>query len=78
MTNLLKRRHAAFAGVLAAAALASAAPAQAQAASPDRCEGGVERLETQFREIEERRGYDAAVKWWDKAWAKYYENCVAP
>jgi hypothetical protein len=37
---------------------------------------GAERLEQQFREIEAQRGYDAAVKWWYKAWERYYERCV--
>ena len=41
-----------------------------------RCEGAVERLEAKFRQIEEQRGYDKAVKWWDKAWAEYHDRCV--
>ena len=67
----------AVAGVLAAAALTTAAPAQADKA--DRCEAKLERIEGRFRVIEERRGYEAASEWWnDHAWPKYYERCVAP
>ena len=69
------RLRIAAAGLLAAAAIGSAAPA-AQAHETDRCEGGVERLEQRFREIEERRGYDAAVQWWEHAWARYHAKCV--
>ncbi len=67
----------AVAGILAAAALTSAAPAQAD--KTERCEDRLERIETRFRVIEERRGYEAASEWWnDHAWPKYYERCVAP
>ena len=76
MSISTNRVRIACAGLLAAAALGTAPPAQAQ--QPDRCEGGAERLEQEFRQIEERRGYDAAVKWWDKAWARYHDRCVAP
>lgn len=77
MTTIHKRGRLALAGILAAAALSSAAPAQADKA--DRCEAKLERIEQRFRQIEERRGYDAATKWWnDEAWPKYYERCVAP
>ncbi len=77
MTTIHKRGRLALAGVLAAAALGSAAPAQAD--KTDRCEAKLERIEHRFRQIEERRGWDAAAKWWnDHAWPKYYERCVAP
>jgi hypothetical protein len=77
MTTIHKRGRLALAGVLAAAALGSAAPAQADKA--DRCEAKLERIEQRFRQIEERRGYDAATKWWNEhAWPQYYERCVAP
>ena len=71
------RLRAACAGVLAAASLAAAAPAQADEA--DRCDRKLERLEQRFREIEARRGYDAATRWWNEhGWPNYYERCVAP
>ncbi len=70
----MTRTRIALAGILAAAALGTATPAHA--GKPDRCEGGVERLENRFRQIEERRGYEAATKWWDKAWRKYHDRCV--
>ena len=58
MTTIHKRGRIAVAGILAAAALGSAAPAQADKA--DRCEAQLERIEQRFRQIEERRGYEAA------------------
>jgi hypothetical protein len=77
MTTIHKRGRLALAGVLAAAALGSAAPAQADTA--DRCEVKLERIEQRFRQIEERRGYEAATKWWNEhAWPTYYERCEAP
>ena len=80
MTNLHRRGRLAVAGILAAAALGSTAPAQAAPADQaDRCEARLERIEQRFREIEERRGYDAATKWWnEQGWPQYYERCVAP
>ncbi len=69
----------AFAGVLAAAAIGSAAPAHAgPAEKAERCEARLVEIEERFREIEARRGYDAAVAWWEKRWAAYYANCLAP
>ena len=62
-------------------AISPASPAQAHHDRPskaERCEQGVERLETRFRQIEEQRGYEAATKWWERAWEKYYERCLAP
>jgi hypothetical protein len=75
MTNAIKRRRVAFAGLLAAAALGTAAPTPADA-HKYRCEGAVERLEAKFRQIEERNGYDKAVRWWENAWRKYHDRCV--
>jgi hypothetical protein len=75
MRKLGPGRRLATAAVIAVAAIGAAAPAQA--AKPYPCEGGEQRLEQQFREIEAKRGYDAAVKWWDKAWEGYYESCLA-
>jgi hypothetical protein len=70
----------AVAGVLAAATIGSAAPAYAGPAdTAERCEAQYERLEDRFREIEERRGWDAAAEWWNEhGWPKYYERCLAP
>jgi len=77
MINIRTRGRLAVAGVLAAAALGSAAPAQADEA--ERCENRLERIEARFRVIEERRGYEAASEWWnDHAWPQYHERCVAP
>jgi hypothetical protein len=71
------RRRLALAGILAAAALGSAAPAQADAKPAD-CDTQLEQLEARFYEIEERRGYEAATKWWTKHWDAYYRSCLAP
>jgi hypothetical protein len=77
MTSIHKRGRLALAGILATAALGSAAPAQADKA--DRCEAKLERIEQRFRQIEERRGYEAATTWWNEhAWPSYYELCEAP
>lgn len=80
MTTIHRRGRIAVTGILAAAALGSAAPAQATPADKaERCEARLERIEHRFRQIEERRGWDAASKWWnDHAWPNYYERCVAP
>ncbi len=81
MTSFHKRGRIALAGILAAAALGSAAPAQAHGGGDkaDRCETRLERIEERFRKIEERRGWEAAAEWWnDHAWPKYYERCEAP
>ena len=77
MSRFNGRPRVAFAALLATAAVGSAMPAQAStdAASAD-CDVRLEQLEAKFREIEERRGYDKAVKWWDKAWARYHDRCV--
>ena len=77
MTIIHKRGRLAVAGILASAALGSATPAQADKA--DRCERKLERIEERFRQIEERRGWEAASEWWnDHAWPTYYERCEKP
>ena len=80
MTTIHRRGRLAVAGILAAAALGSAAPAQAAPAdNPDRCATLLERTEDRFRQIEERRGWYEAAEWWnDHGWPKYYQRCVAP
>jgi hypothetical protein len=69
----LSRFKPVIAALAVAAALGSAGSAQA---TPVDCEGGAEHVEQQFREIEAKKGYDAAVKWWDGAWRKYHDRCV--
>ena len=69
------RTKLALAAALAAAALGSAAPAQAH---PANCDERLEQLEARFYEIEAKRGYEAAVKWWEHRWPIYYERCLAP
>jgi hypothetical protein len=72
MTRANRRRRFALAALIATAAIGSAAPAQA---TPADCETRLERIEAQFREIEERRGYDAATEWWQTRWHAYYQSC---
>jgi hypothetical protein len=75
MKSANRRRRFALAALLATAAIGSAAPAQA---SPADCETRLERIEAKFREIEEKRGWEAAAEWWEKRWQRYYERCLAP
>jgi hypothetical protein len=77
MTNLVKRRRLAVAGVLAAAAIASATPTAAHADAPaERCDVRLERLVDQFYDQADRRSYEAAVEWWDARWHAYFQSCV--
>ncbi len=79
MTTIHRRGRLAVAGVLAAAALGSAAPAQADpAGQAERCDTRLERIEDRFRHLEEQRGWYEAAEWWDHAWAAYYKRCLAP
>jgi hypothetical protein len=72
-----KSLRVAVAGLLATATLGGAAPAQADKA--ERCERKYDRLEERFRQIEERRGWEAASEWWNEVgWPRYYERCEAP
>ena len=74
MTRSRTQRRIALAGILAAAALGSAAPAHADKA--ERCDVRLERIEERFREIEARRGYEAATEWWEQRWRVYHDRCV--
>lgn len=77
MSTTRTRRRLALASILAVAAIGSAAPAQADVdGKPANCDARLERLEAKFREVEERRGYEAATEWWEVRWQKYYERCV--
>ena len=71
MNRSNRRRRVALAALFAAAAISPAAPAQA---STD-CDARLDRLEAQFRQVEERRGWEAAAEWWQKRWHAYYESC---
>jgi hypothetical protein len=79
MTQLRRRSRLALAGLAAAAAIGSAAPAQADpGANPGDCDVRLERLEAQFRAMEERHGWEEAAEWWQARWHAYYQSCVAP
>jgi len=75
MTNVIRRRRLSLAALVTAVALSPAMPAQASAGPID-CETRLERLEQRFREVEEKRGYEYATKWWEHRWAKYHKRCV--
>ena len=64
-----------LAATFIAAALVPGATAQA-APSQENCDARLERIEDRFRQLEEQRGYDAAVAWWDDSWARYHERCI--
>jgi hypothetical protein len=76
MSRFNQRRRVALAALLATATIGSATPAQAStgAASAD-CDVRLEQIMAQFRDIEERRGYEAATEWWQKRWHAYYQSC---
>ena len=77
MSKTRRSLRIAVAGVLAAATIGSAAPAYAD--ETERCERKYERLDQRFRELEERRGWEAAADWWNEiGWPHYYERCLAP
>jgi hypothetical protein len=71
-----RRGKAVLAGLLAVTAIGSAAPAQAHQARPIDCDARLERLESTFRHIEARFGYDLASRWWSEVgWPHYYRLC---
>jgi len=73
MRKHLIRRRAAIAGLVAAAAIGSAAPAQADGIG---CDERLDRLEAQFYDMADRRGYDVAAEWWQARWHAYFQSCV--
>jgi hypothetical protein len=76
MRTISHRGKAALAGLLAATAIGSAAPAEAHPSRPIDCDARLERIESQFRHIEARFGYDLASRWWnDFAWPRHYRLC---
>ena len=74
MTSFQARRRLALAGILAAAAIGSAAPAHADDVSVTAadCEARLQPPEAQFHEMAERRGYEAASEWWHA----HLQSCV--
>ncbi|MET0817173.1 MAG: hypothetical protein ABWZ67_06435 [Solirubrobacteraceae bacterium] len=62
-------------GAFLAAALIPAASAQA-GAPQDVCDTRLDRLEAQFYDMADRRGYEAASEWWQARWQAYHTSCV--
>jgi len=77
MRSIPRRGRVALTGLLAATAIGSAAAAPADAHKrPVDCGARLERIESTFRLIEARFGYDDASRWWnDIAWPHYYRHC---
>jgi uncharacterized protein involved in copper resistance len=77
MSKSIRRRPLALAAVLAAAAISSAAPAQASTdATPADCDVRLDRLEAQFYDMADRHSYEDAAAWWQARWQAYFESCV--
>ncbi len=77
MSTNRTRGRLALAAMLATAAIGSASPAYAGVDStPADCDVRLERLEAQFYEMADRRGYDVASEWWQARWHAYFQSCV--
>jgi hypothetical protein len=71
------RRRLALVAALATAAIGAASPAYANVeATPGDCDVRLERLEAQFYEMADRRGYEVASEWWEARWHAYFQSCV--
>ena len=64
-----------LAATVLAAALVPAASAQADAPQ-EQCDIRLDRLEAQFYDMADRRGYDEASDWWAARWQAYHTSCV--
>ena len=73
--HLPTRTRRILAGVFLAAALVPAASAQANAPQ-DVCDARLDRLEAQFYDMADRRGYEEASEWWQARWQAYHTSCV--
>jgi hypothetical protein len=70
-------RRLSLAALVAAAAITSAAPAQASTTgTPADCDVRVERLEAQFYEMADRRSYEDASEWWQARWQAHFQSCI--
>jgi hypothetical protein len=77
MRHSNRRRRLGIAALLAAAAFSSSVPAQASTgATPADCDVRLERLEAQFYDMADRRGYEVAAEWWQARWHAYFQSCV--
>jgi hypothetical protein len=65
----------ALAALCAAAAIGSAAPAQASDGGQD-CDARLDSLIEQFYDMADRRSYEVATDWWQARWHAYHTSCV--
>ena len=75
MSTTRIRTRLALVAALATAAIGSASPAYADSTPAD-CDVRLERLEAQFYDMADRRGYEAASQWWEARWHAYFQSCV--
>lgn len=70
-------RRLSVAALVAAAAISSSVPAQANTdTTPADCDVRVERLVAQFYDMEERRSYEDAADWWEARWHAIFQSCI--
>jgi hypothetical protein len=73
MKTARTRRRIVLAGLLAAASVGVAAPAQA---AENHCDVRLDRMQTQFYAQADQHGYEAATEWWAPRWKAYHQSCV--
>jgi hypothetical protein len=77
MSTIRMRARLALVAILAVASMASAAPARADVgATAADCEARLAKLEAQFYDMADRRGYEAASEWWQARWHAYFQSCI--
>jgi hypothetical protein len=77
MTNSRAVRRVAIAAAVVAGAVGAASPAQASDPNhAEKCDVRLERLEAQFRMMEEQHGWEEAAEWWQPRWKAYFQSCI--
>jgi hypothetical protein len=72
----MRKFRLALAAICAAAAIGSAAPAQASDGAGQDCDARLDNLIAQFYDMEARHGWENAADWWQARWHAYYQSCV--
>jgi hypothetical protein len=70
------RKRIAFLAALAAIVAAPAAQADVSTTAALDCDERLERLEAQFYNLADHRGYEGATEWWDQRWQVYFRHCI--